>query len=218
MDAGGKIDGFSLDPEIQAQLRRELHSPVFPVLKHLDDRTYLLEKLASPGTVLIFGAGHVARPTLALAAKVGFKTGVLDDRPEFATAEHFPHSERIILVDSFANALTDVAVGDDAYLIIVTRGHHHDQTVLEQALATPAAYIGMMGSQKKIRACFDNLETRGWQKADLARVHSPIGLDIGSETPEEIAVSIVAELIAVRARLQGKKFRKEFRNADTGRI
>jgi xanthine dehydrogenase accessory factor len=90
----------------------------------------------------------------------------------------------------------------DAYVVIVTRGHAHDQAVLEQVLSTPTAYIGMIGSRRKVAHCFQALKAKGFGPDDLDRVHAPIGLDIGSETPEEIAVSIVAQMIQVRSQLK----------------
>jgi xanthine dehydrogenase accessory factor len=159
--------------------------------------------VASPGQIApmlyIFGAGHVARPTAHLAAMAGFAVVVLDDRPEFADAVRFPEAAAVRTIRSFDAAFEGLAVNTDAYIIIVTRGHLHDRTVLAQALRTPAAYIGMIGSRRKRDAIYDRLLKDGYTAADIARVHCPIGLAIGADTPEEIAVSIIAEMIAVRA-------------------
>jgi xanthine dehydrogenase accessory factor len=159
--------------------------------------------VADPGhfapTLFIFGAGHVAQPTAHLAAMVGFDVVVLDDRSEFAAAARFPDAAAVHTISSFDTAFDDLSVNADAYIIIVTRGHLHDRTVLAQALKTPAAYIGMIGSRTKRDAIYMRLLKDGHTASDIARVHSPIGLSIGADTPEEIAVSIVAELIAVRA-------------------
>jgi xanthine dehydrogenase accessory factor len=159
--------------------------------------------LADPGQasqrLYVFGAGHVARPTAHLAALVGFGVTVLDDRCEFANAERFPDVRAVRTVASFDTALRDLPVDAGSYLVIVTRGHLHDAVVLAQALKTPAAYIGMIGSRRKRDAIYERLLREGFTTADLARVHCPIGLSIGAGSPEEIAVSIVAELIAVRA-------------------
>jgi xanthine dehydrogenase accessory factor len=159
--------------------------------------------VADPGhiapTLYIFGAGHVARPTAHLAAMVGFDVVVLDDRSEFAAAAHFPEAAAVHTISGFDTAFEGLAVNTDTYIVIVTRGHLHDRTVLAQALKTPAAYIGMIGSRRKRDAIYVRLLKEGYTAADIARVHSPIGLSIGADTPEEIAVSIVGELIAVRA-------------------
>jgi xanthine dehydrogenase accessory factor len=161
--------------------------------------------VADPGhiaqTLYVFGAGHVAVPTAHLAAMVGFDVVVLDDRSEFAAAARFPDAAAVHTIAGFDAAFDSLSVNSDGYIIIVTRGHLHDRTVLAQALKTPAAYIGMIGSRKKRDAIYMRLLKDGYTAADIARVHSPIGLSIGADTPEEIAVSIVGELIAVRAGL-----------------
>ncbi|NLT96485.1 MAG: XdhC family protein [Clostridia bacterium] len=164
----------------------------------LEDQRIFVEPIQITKTLYIFGAGHVAQQIAPLAEKVGFKTVVLDDRQEYANKERFPGSE-IILLESLADPLPQLDIDEDSYLCIVTRGHLHDKRVLEQVLRTPAAYIGMIGSTRKRDKVYEKLEEQGFTKEELRRVHSPIGLEILAETPEEIAVSIVAELIKVRA-------------------
>jgi xanthine dehydrogenase accessory factor len=159
----------------------------------------LIEPVLPAETVFLFGAGHVAQPTARLAAFVGFRVRVVDDRAEFANAERFPEAEEIRVVTDFASALKGAAIDRSAFIVIVTRGHMHDKTVLTQALRTEAAYIGMIGSRRKRDHIFNELLKQGFTQADLNRVHSPIGLDIGAETPEEIALSIVAEMTQARA-------------------
>jgi xanthine dehydrogenase accessory factor len=153
-------------------------------------------------TLYIFGAGHVARPTAHLASMVGFGVVVLDDRPEFADRKHFPDATAVHTLSSFNAAFNHLAVTTDTYIVIVTRGHLHDREVLVQALKTPAAYIGMIGSRHKRDAMYESLLKDGYKDAHINRVHCPIGLPIGGDTPEEIAVSIVAELISVRSKVR----------------
>jgi xanthine dehydrogenase accessory factor len=153
-------------------------------------------------TLYIFGAGHVAQPTARLAAMAGFAVVVLDDRGEFADPARFPGDAAVHVISGFDKAFEDLAVNKDSFIIIVTRGHLHDKVVLAQALKTPAAYIGMIGSRRKRDTIYQSLLEDGYTEADIARVHSPIGLAIGADTPEEISVSIAAELIAVRAGVQ----------------
>jgi len=160
---------------------------------------YLLEPLSAAGTVIILGAGHVSLAVAELSQKVGFRTVVRDDRKEFANRERFPTADQVEAIPSFENALAGLVIDSDSYLVIVTRGHHHDGTVLAQALASRAGYIGMIGSRRKRDAIYGDMRARGFTSLDIERVHSPIGLPIEAETPEEIAVSIVAELIAARA-------------------
>jgi xanthine dehydrogenase accessory factor len=154
-----------------------------------------------PGEIVyLFGAGHVAHPTSRLAAFAGFRVMVVDDRPEFASRERFPDSEEVRVVPDFGVALNGCRHDPEAFVVILTRGHLHDKTVLAQALRTDAGYIGMIGSRRKRDQIYAALRQEGFTEADLQRVSSPIGLPIGAETPEEIAFSIVAELIQVRAR------------------
>ncbi len=162
-------------------------------------KEYLVESLCHAGTVYIFGAGHVSQQLAPLATLVGFSTVVLDDRQEFANRERFPNVAEVIVLDSFQRALEGLEINADSYLVLVTRGHAHDHTVLRQALKTKAGYIGMIGSRRKRDAVYAAMAKEGFVQQDFDRVFSPIGLAIMAETPEEIAVSIVAELIQVRA-------------------
>jgi len=159
----------------------------------------LAEPLRHDSTAFIFGAGHISQELAPLTRLVGFRTVVLDDRKDFANRERFPTADQVIVPDSFEWVMNELEIGDDSYLIIVTRGHAHDRTVLRQALGTNAGYIGMIGSRRKRNLVYDNLHREGFSRSEFDRVCSPVGLDIGAETPEEIAVSIVAELIKVRA-------------------
>ena len=168
------------------------------VVDHEGER-FFIEPLSSEGTVYIFGAGHIGQKLAQLTKFVGFRTVVLDDREEFANRELLGSADRIVVLSSFDDAMRDLTIDEESYLVIVTRGHVHDKTVLGQALRTRAGYIGMIGSRKKRDATYEVLAREGFTTQDFARVHSPIGLSIGAETPEEIAVSIVAELIQARA-------------------
>jgi xanthine dehydrogenase accessory factor len=127
----------------------------------------------------------------------------VDDRAAFANAERFPEAQEIRAVTSFDGALKELDIDRSTFIVIVTRGHLHDQTVLEQALRSKAVYIGMIGSRNKRDHIFKALLRQGFTEADLNRVHCPIGLNIGAETPEEIALSIVAEMVRFRAKGRG---------------
>ena len=156
-------------------------------------------KLAS--TAYIFGGGHVAYALEPVLRHVDFRTVVIDDREEYANPERYPHADRTIAVENFDNAFDGIETDDDSYIIIVTRGHRGDLQVLREALKRDFAYLGMIGSRRKNELLFDTLRREGVPESKLAEVHAPIGLKIGSETPEEIAVSIVAEIIQVRSQL-----------------
>lgn len=159
-----------------------------------------LEWLHAAGAAYIFGAGHVGVCVAHLAAYVDFKVVVVDDRPEFACSERVPEADQVVVLKSFERALADLPVDEDSYIVIVTRGHAHDRTVLAQALRTNAGYIGMIGSRRKTNLIFEALIAEGYDRNDIQRVHAPIGLPIGGETPQEIAVSIIAEMLQVRNR------------------
>jgi len=167
-----------------------------------------LEWIKPAGTVYIFGAGHVGLCVARLAAYVDFKVVVIDDRSEFASPQKLPDADEIVVLDSFEEAVDDLPVDEDSYLVIVTRGHAHDGTVLAQALRTPARYIGMIGSRRKTAIVFQAMLKGGFSEADLQRVHAPIGLNIGGETPREIAVSIIAEMIQVRSGIGHARVRR----------
>jgi len=129
---------------------------------------------------------------------VNFRTVVLDDRKLFANRERFPEADEVIVLEHFKNAMQGAVIDRDAYIVIVTRGHSHDKTVLSQALKTDAGYIGMIGSRTKRDTIYRQLEKEGFTREEIGKVKSPIGIDIGAETPEEIAISIIGELIHTR--------------------
>jgi xanthine dehydrogenase accessory factor len=170
-----------------------------PVCLEADGTRYFLEPCQGRPRVFLIGAGHVARATAQAAALAGYAVIVLDDRPDFANRERFPGAEEVAAIPSLENCFAGRTVTPRDLGVIVTRGHLHDSSVLAQTLATPAGYVGMIGSRRKRDAIYERLAASGVAQADLDRVHAPIGLDIGAETPEEIAISIVAELIAFRA-------------------
>jgi xanthine dehydrogenase accessory factor len=168
------------------------------LLNH-EDCTYLVSSFAVGGNLLLIGAGHVAACTAEAAARVGFRVVVMDDREEFANRERFPLADEIKVLPSFADCFKGYEIDADSYLVIVTRGHMHDMEVLHQALLTKAGYIGMIGSRKKRNSIYSKLMDQGIKEAQLEQVRCPIGMAIEADTPEEIAVSIVGELIYQRA-------------------
>ena len=170
--------------------------------------TVYLELYAPPPELVIVGAGHIARPLCRVGAMLGFRVTVLDDRPEFATRERFPEADRLIRAD-FADPLRDVTLGTGTHLVLVTRGHKYDYEVLRDVLGRPVlpAYIGMIGSRRRTRAALEQLAREGVAREQLLRIHAPIGLDIGAETPEEIAVAIAAEVVRLRRGGTGQPLR-----------
>jgi len=161
------------------------------------DLEVFIEPILTPPTLYIFGGGHIALALTKMGKLVGFKIAVIDDRAEFASAERFPEAE-VVLADEFTKSFPKIKIDKSSYIVIVTHGHQHDEVVLEWAVGTLAKYIGMIGSKIKNETLFKHLRARGISQQQLDRVHAPIGLVIGAQTPEEIAVSILAEVIKAR--------------------
>jgi len=152
--------------------------------------------------VLIFGAGHIAVCVSKLAKMVGFRVAIIDDRKEFANQNRFPEADEII-AEEIEEALTHLNITPSTYIIILTRGHLKDEEVLTLVIRSGAAYIGMIGSRNKNATVFQQLTKKGISQEELNKVHAPIGIDIKAQTPEEIAVSIMAEIIQVRREKKG---------------
>lgn len=167
-----------------------------PAGPELPECNVLLEPPPAPVELLILGGGHIAKPLAAIAHILGYRVTVVDDRPAFANSARFPGASQVICQD-FGQALREIQIGPETFVVIVTRGHRHDHLCLRQVVTQPSAYVGMIGSRHRVRALMAQLQEEGIPAELLERVHSPIGLDIAAETPEEIAVSIIAELIKI---------------------
>jgi xanthine dehydrogenase accessory factor len=199
LDSGTVEGDFPFPESWLERIKKEASGSRTAILCTIEDQRFFVEPIFATGTVYIFGAGHVSQQVAHLTSMTHFRTVVLDDRTEFANIERFPAADEIKVPAALSEAFTDLDIDRDSYIVIVTRGHRHDRTVLEQALRREAVYIGMIGSKGKRDAVYKALLDEGFTRADLERVHSPIGLEIGGDTPEEIAVSIVAELIKERS-------------------
>ncbi len=160
-----------------------------------------IEPVLPPASLYIFGAGHVALSLYRTAKNAGFDVSIIDDRESYANRERFPDAKEVIAED-YDKAMSRLAPHETSYLVIVTRGHRDDMRVLRWAVQTQARYIGMIGSKRKTITIFRELVKEGLPENLFERVHAPVGLDIGALTPEEIAVAITAELIAVRRRVE----------------
>lgn len=182
----------NIPPEILSEVLHRIGKTGLPFSLATDDVKVHVESMPRPLSLHLAGAGHVALATAHLAGFLGYEIIVLDDRPEFANGERFPGAREVKVISSFDQCLGRLEAND--YVVIVTRGHLHDQEVLAQALRTEAGYIGMIGSRRKRDAIYAALRQQGFTERDLSRVHSPIGLPIGGESPEEIALSIMAEI------------------------
>jgi xanthine dehydrogenase accessory factor len=160
-----------------------------------------VEPVLPPADLYIFGAGHVAASLYQIAKMAGFDVTVIDDREAYANRERFPEAHQVIAED-FDKAAAQLTPNESSYIVIVTRGHRDDMRMLRWAVQTSARYIGMIGSKRKTITIFKELQQEGLAADLFDRVHAPIGLDIGAITPEEIAVSITAELIATRRKVE----------------
>jgi len=167
----------------------------------------LVESCTLPAEVIILGGGHISLPLTRMACLLGYRCTVVDDRPSFASRERFPGAYRVVC-ENFDTALKGLDIGPSTCVVIVTRGHKHDRYCLREALKRPAAYIGMIGSRRKVKALMDQMVEEGFDPERLNSVFSPIGLDIGAETPEEIALSIMAEIVAVRRGRRGGSLKR----------
>ena len=156
-----------------------------------------LEPMVPPDQLVIFGAGHIGMPLSRLAAVLGFEVTVVDDRERFANAERFPDAARII-VEPFDEAIQRVELTPWTYLVLVTRGHEHDEATLRHVVGSPAPYIGMIGSRRRVLVVFERLRAMGVPQEFIRRIYAPIGVDIGARTPEEIALAILAEIVSVK--------------------
>jgi xanthine dehydrogenase accessory factor len=160
-----------------------------------------IEPILPPALLYIFGAGHVSANLYSVARAAGFEVSVVDDREAYANRDRFPEAKEVIAED-FERAMALITPNESSYIVIVTRGHRDDMRVLRWAVQTQARYIGMIGSKRKTISIFRELTNEGLSAKLFERVHAPVGLDIGAITPEEIAVAITAELIAVRRRAE----------------
>lgn len=155
------------------------------------------EVITPPAEVVIVGAGHIAQPLSQLAKMMTFEVTIVDDRSNFANKSRFPEADRIIVGD-IDEAVAQLPIGPATHIVLVTRGHQMDQAALLKVINSRAAYIGMIGSKRRVGAVFTYLRERGIAQELIDRVYAPIGIDIGAETPDEIAVSIMAEIIKLR--------------------
>ena len=170
-----------------------------------------VEPILPQPVVYLFGGGHVATAVAKAAQLAGFGIGVIDDREAFANKQRFPMAQEIYT--TFEEAFEKIRPNGSSYLVIVTRGHKEDMRVLAWAVRTPARYVGMIGSKRKVLSVYRALEKDGYKLEEFERVYAPMGLEIGALSPEEIAISIVSELVAVRrnagAAASHKKLRLE---------
>jgi xanthine dehydrogenase accessory factor len=181
----------------QATIPDSIYEKYETVFKNMGNVNFLIEPVEGKISVFIFGGGHVGKAVAKLALVVGFYVIIIDDRTEFAHKDNQPDANEVICMP-FRDISGYLKVSKSAFAVIVTRGHHYDELVLEQVLQSDAKYIGMIGSKRKVMVTFKQLMEKGIRKEEFERVFAPIGLDIGSVSVEEIAVSVVAEMVKVK--------------------
>jgi xanthine dehydrogenase accessory factor len=186
----GTVIGDPVDVEMIASLPAATAKPAF-------SEGFIAMPLIARSRLYIFGAGHVSQYISRIADLVGFDVTIIDDRADFANQDRFPEA-RSTVVRGFDTIIDYLSFTGSEYVVIVTRGHKHDALVLEQTIRQPTRYLGMIGSRRKIHLVFDHVRAKGVPDSLIERVFAPIGVDIKAETPEEIAVSIMAEIIKVR--------------------
>jgi len=173
-----------------------------------------VEPILPQPVAYLFGGGHISMALAKSASAAGFAIVVIDHREQFANAERFPMAQE--LYTSYEDAFARLSPNASSYLVIVTRGHRDDMRVLAWAVRTQARYVGMIGSKRKVISVYQALQKEGYSSEEFSRVYAPMGLEIGALSPEEIALSITAELVAVRRNAQTaqhKRLQREFREA-----
>jgi xanthine dehydrogenase accessory factor len=216
----GTVGGGCVEADVWAAAREVMHNEApRKIVFHLNNEATYDNGLICGGTVEIFiepilpqpilylfGGGHVSTAVAKAAQAVGFGVGVIDDREAFANSRRFPMAQEIFT--SYDDAFAKLQPNSSSYLVIVTRGHKEDMRVLAWAVRTPARYVGMIGSRRKVLSVYKALEKEGYTMEEFERVYAPMGIDIGALSPEEIAVSIVAELVAVRRNVESAAHKK----------
>ncbi|SNS77504.1 xanthine dehydrogenase accessory factor [Anaerovirgula multivorans] len=187
----------NLDEVIFQKAQYALESGNLQFDKDPGKKTYLIEPYFPEPRLIVLGGGHIAKPLAEFGARLGFLVTVIDDRPSFANKERFPDAERVIC-ESFEKCFNLFRINESTFVVIVTRGHRHDIDCLRQVLKYNAAYIGMIGSKRRVKSVKEQLLSEGYSQEMLNKMNAPIGLAIGAITPDEIAISIIAQVISYR--------------------
>lgn len=187
----------NLDEIVYQKAKYALEVGTLQFVKVSDKEAYLIEPYFPEPHLIVLGGGHIAKPLVEFGAKVGFSVTVIDDRPSFANRQRFPDAEKVIC-ESFEKCFDLININKASFVVIVTRGHRHDMDCLRQVLKYDSAYVGMIGSKRRVRSVMEQLLEEGYSKEKLDAVRAPIGIEIGAVTPEEIAFSIISQVISYR--------------------
>ena len=195
--ADGELLGYTGTGEVNEELKTQITETPQSGIYEIEGQKFFIEHLKRQAHLVICGGGHVSQQVIKLAGKVGFHVTVLEDRPYFADRAREAGAD-LVLCDAFEKSLQGIAGTPDTYFLVVTRGHRFDRACLEQILKKPYAYVGMMASRGRSALLKKQMAGDGFDRKALDEMHTPVGLSIHAETPEEIAISIVAELIQIK--------------------
>lgn len=189
---------YDLDENVYENAKEALESGNLQVVKGSSEKeTYLIEPYFPEPRLIVLGGGHIAKPLVEFGARAGFSVTVADDRPSFANTERFPDAEKVIC-ESFEKCFDLINLNRSTFVVIVTRGHRHDMDCLRQVLKYDNAYVGMIGSKRRVRSVMEQMISEGFSEEKVNNVNAPIGIEIGAVTPDEIAFSIIAQVIKYR--------------------
>lgn len=200
---------LNLSDELYEKINLSLETGKIQNLSIEEGKTAFIEPVIPEPRLIIFGGGHIGKPLCEFASRIGFKVTLIDDRPFFANTGRFPEADRVIC-ESFEKSFDMLNLRKSDFVVIITRGHKHDGVVLREILNHNLTYIGMIGSKRRVRGMMEELTLEGHTAESLQRVNAPIGLDIGAITPDEIAISIVSQLISYKNKGVLSKVGKSF--------
>ena len=209
----GSLGDHGRDEEVAVALRELTDYGRVESLVTQDGAVVFMEGYTTPAAVIIAGGGHIGKSLAPLVKMLGMRLHVVDDRPEFANKDRFPEAESVVVAD-YAEGLKQLDIRPNSAVIVATRGHREDDRALEAGARSHAGYVGLVGSRRKTILIYEELLKNGVPLERIKAIHSPIGLDIGAKTPEEIALSIVAEIVAFREGRSGKTMTMEGRYLD----
>jgi len=192
----GSLGAAQLDSKLGTLAQKAINENKNGIIEIESGVKVFLNILFPHAKLIICGAGHIALPLARFADQLGFRVTVIDDRSDFANPPRFPHCE--VIAEDFTVALRDMSFGPSTYVVVITRGHEHDVDCLFEILKNETRYVGLIGSRRRVRFVLEMLGEKGFSQKRLKEVFTPIGLPIGAESPEEIALSIVSELVCVR--------------------
>jgi len=195
------LNGDTQNPDVDKVLfskaKNAIETGNLDFFKASESEAYLIEPFFPEPKLIVLGGGHIAKPLVEFGARAGFAVTVIDDRPSFANTPRFPDADRVIC-ESFEKCFDLININEASFVVIVTRGHRHDLDCLRKVLKYKTAYTGMIGSKRRVKGVMEQLLSEGYEKKALDKVYAPIGLEIGAVTPDEIAFSIISQVIKSR--------------------